>query len=1082
MALIVISLFTSAVPTLDAWTLYLVNNGNEYTYESGPHPSGAKARTDYTNVYGSPNVLPMAMFAVGGTTDEKSNVYAPISTNEEYDCLGVFVSPPLDGYQTIATTNTFTFAAKAGGYMASYKPAVEVNVAFSCQLYLWRESWEDTKYLAISPRANEWIIKDNPFSSSMAWDGDAVVKVYEAGSAIDYANFTTPEVFMNAKSGASDTAVDAGGMNGILYINRGDRLVIEPQAYLTDQLTAEGAPESVTLYYNKSDTYLTSSDVAQLEFVPHIYRFVDTLGAEITETIGSVPPHTGSPDGNVVTRVIYGGMFSTVTAVSEIRFEGWPSISADDSVIEQWKNSFIRFQVPNITGTVKTSVYVADRGTTTQTQYLRFLPQISSWTFTGPGGLEVQEPIGANWHYDDDIATFTATVYGAGFMYNSLISFDHGGITCDNYNYDQIPGTLTCRVAVGLSAGDGQNYMRVKSAEDGIFSVRGESPDENSAEVVIAPRPIIDYFSPQMRAGGVISSITVLGSNFDSNTHAKFIIPGEEYGGIAVEQITVVSVGKLELWTNIMSTATASKNWRLILWKDNGGYADSVIDAASKLEVSEIMNITAMNISGSRPNNHIGQNASGVTVRVYGSGFETNAVDAWFGEDVDGDSVTVTAVDTYGDRVDISVTVDSNCPTGLWDLHLENENNGSSFVLLSSVTVNPMPQISTITLPVFKQMGERAQVEFNITGQDFVEEYMEFNFIYNSIPLENDEIKALLISTAGASEINATVQVYDGCTTGDVDFRVTNKDQGRSNLIEDAFRINKRPVFTSLSQTSLGQGVSGTSIKAYGSNFQNGCYLDFGNGISTTSYSFITSTAILVTVDVDDYAVTGFRDVTIYNPDEGYDTRESYLNVTNRPEVDYITPDIRAVGVTGSTITVLGNGAYFQSGIEVWFSTSGVTGYPKEPRVGTGTIYMSGNPASILELRNITIAADAPVGNYYIVTQNPDDGFAISNTAVLEISPQPTLDSELVVNGSAITNQLGKGASEIILKIYGGGFESGLGEDDIYFGVRDSSITIQSVSWKASSRIEVTVSIATNTLIGGCSVQITNPESGGSVT
>ena len=73
---------------------------------------------------------------------------------------------------------------------------------------------------------------------------------------------------------------------------------------------------------------------------------------------------------------------------------------------------------------------------------------------------------------------------------------------------------------------------------------------------------------------------------------------------------------------------------------------------------------------------------------------------------------------------------------------------------------------------------------------------------------------------------------------------------------------------------------------------------------------------------------------------------------------------------------------------------------------------------------------------------------------------------------------MGQNSTEKVLKITGSGFESGISESDINFGVKSGSITIESVSWKSSTLIEVTVNVTTHCLTGDTTVYVENPLNG----
>ena len=219
----------------------------------------------------------------------------------------------------------------------------------------------------------------------------------------------------------------------------------------------------------------------------------------------------------------------------------------------------------------------------------------------------------------------------------------------------------------------------------------------------------------------------------------------------------------------------------------------------------------------------------------------------------------------------------------------------------------------------------------------------------NVISLRSSQIDAVNISTYTnqASSFTTTVTVYNGCPTGGINFQVMNADQGESNIIYSTFTVGNAPTFISLSTTSanlnstslsLGQGAT-QQIYVFGSGFQStntvslssfksSTTIDFGNLVSTTAYTYFGPSSFTITVKVDPNATLGGSVLTITNPDGGYCTQSGYFSVIHTPDVDHISPSIISAGISFTTVTVYGKGAYFEQGFQFWFSTS-ANGLPR---------------------------------------------------------------------------------------------------------------------------------------------------------
>ena len=112
---------------------------------------------------------------------------------------------------------------------------------------------------------------------------------------------------------------------------------------------------------------------------------------------------------------------------------------------------------------------------------------------------------------------------------------------------------------------------------------------------------------------------------------------------------------------------------------------------------------------------------------------------------------------------------------------------------------------------------------------------------------------------------------------------------------------------------------------------------------TTSSYGIFTSTCFSVWVNVNSNATVGTSNITITNPDGGYCTVTNGFSAVHTPDVQSVTvspggSNIISAGLVGyTTMTVVGKGAYFESGLKVWFSTSS-KGYPVDSNISTGTI------------------------------------------------------------------------------------------------------------------------------------------------
>ncbi|NCO52567.1 MAG: hypothetical protein GW875_10770, partial [Deltaproteobacteria bacterium] len=717
-------------------------------------------------------------------------------------------------------------------------------------------------------------------------------------------------------------------------------------------------------------------------------------------------------------------------------------------------------------------------------------PDQGEWTV--PGAITINpKPTFSSIQYEGSLTSIgqgatgsTLTIWGANLVDGAEIDF---GLGVTEKTYEFITSTaIRLTLDVDAAATVGQRNVTVTNPD------LGYATKVNALNITHSPD--VDYLDPASRTYNITgATLTVYASGayfqttggdteveFSTNPSASWF-KDEAISGTAV----VLTASELELRNVSIANGALTGGRYIRVLNPDGGLHTSI---TTKFTVTADMSLDAggLTVLGSQTKYELGQNTADKVLSILGSGFESGiGVDnVSFGAKTS--SITVESVSwKSGTRIEVTVSVSTHCLTGKTTVQIENPVNGgivsrgdpNYFMIIEA------PRISTVTSPTVKEYGQRANTE-GYADKKFKLQGLGFNIdmgLYvggTQLTISNQEL------TASATEFWCDLIIPETFSTGLKDIQVINPDQGEWTL-SNAITINPKPTFTSVSygagQTAVGQGGEGLTVIVNGSGLQDGSYADFGVGITTQTYNYhIGGGSITYTVDVDAYATVGKRDVTVWNPDLGYATKASGLEVTHSPDVSFISPDVRAQGMTGSTITVYGSGAYFRTGCEVWFSTSS-DGEPAEPKVGTGTIYMSGSPASTLELQNTTIAADAPVGDYYIGTRNRDGGKAVSLASVLEIKAGATLTEDgLTVVGSATgyEKQLGQNTSDKTLKLTGTNFESGIGAANVSFGVKDSSITVQSVSWKSGGLIEALVNISTNCLTGNTTVWVTNPESG----
>jgi alpha-tubulin suppressor-like RCC1 family protein len=112
---------------------------------------------------------------------------------------------------------------------------------------------------------------------------------------------------------------------------------------------------------------------------------------------------------------------------------------------------------------------------------------------------------------------------------------------------------------------------------------------------------------------------------------------------------------------------------------------------------------------------------------------------------------------------------------------------------------------------------------------------------------------------------------------------------------------------TSTSPASRPQGIKSTVVRVNGTAFVSGATVTFsGTGISVTNVSFVSSTALDVTIDITAVAATGVRDVTVTNPDASTGTGIGIFTVTT-PSITIVVSSLGYTDLARDTTVPYGS-------------------------------------------------------------------------------------------------------------------------------------------------------------------------------
>ncbi len=266
------------------------------------------------------------------------------------------------------------------------------------------------------------------------------------------------------------------------------------------------------------------------------------------------------------------------------------------------------------------------------------------------------------------------------------------------------------------------------------------------------------------------------------------------------------------------------------------------------------------------------------------------------------------------------------------------------------------------------------------------------------------------------------------------------------------------PVVTAVSPSSGNQEDTGLSLTIDGSNFQDSATVTFsGTGITvlTVPATFHSASQLEISVDIDLAASTGWRNVTVDNPDGQWGTGLNKFQVLAAgqdpaPIITAVIPNQVQQGETNRQIVIQGQN--FGNPPTVTFSNGGIT--------RNSTTYV--NPSQVQV--NITVSGSAPTGAGTIRLTNPDAQMDEATFSVVAIAPDI---SQLNPNNGNSNKQ------NLTVTITGSGFLNGINAT-----TSGSPLTIDKVNWISSTQMTVRVDCGYSAYGDDRQIILTNPGGG----
>jgi len=266
------------------------------------------------------------------------------------------------------------------------------------------------------------------------------------------------------------------------------------------------------------------------------------------------------------------------------------------------------------------------------------------------------------------------------------------------------------------------------------------------------------------------------------------------------------------------------------------------------------------------------------------------------------------------------------------------------------------------------------------------------------------------------------------------------------------------PVVTSVTPNYGNQGDTNLSLTIDGSYFQDSATVIFsGTGITvlTVPATFNGSTQLVIDVNIGGAASTGWRNVSVNNPDGLSGTGENIFQVLSAgqdpaPAINQVIPDSALQGVVDLPISIQGQN--FQPGIQTTFSNPGIT-------------ITSGQYINDTELQGtISVDGGASTGMGTVRVTNPDNQWDEVPFKVVAVVP----NIAQINPNNADSNQ-----QNVWVTITGSGFLSGIQATS-----SGSPLTIDLVAWDSATQVRVRVDCGFSLFGADRQIILTNPGGG----
>jgi hypothetical protein len=562
-------------------------------------------------------------------------------------------------------------------------------------------------------------------------------------------------------------------------------------------------------------------------------------------------------------------------------------------------------------------------------------------------------------------ANMDVQITGMNFVPGAMVSFNGGGITVNSASVDLTLQRIYANISIDPSAG-------LTARNVTVTNPGGVSTTLPSAFTVIGPPTVISISPSSANIGVTGFNVTVLGSNFTSQSQISF--------GAGVNVLSTVFVNSARMDVTISIDSTAALGLRDVTVTNPG----NVVGVGSNLfTVLEGLSVTS--VYPDRANR-----GATLSVSIFGRGFNPSITTS----DVNfGSGITVNSVGYVSENELLAnISIGGTAALGLRDLSVAvdgvtSRGKGLFEVLGAPVVISATPA-----------QGSRGATMMSVVigGSNFVDGA--------SVELGGG-IAVHSATVNSSSRITALISISPSAALGTRNVTVTNPG-GVSNVGSNLFQVIDLPSITPpLLPNSGSSGASATADSAFtvlravpevlsanpsagskgatldvqimGNHFESGAAVSFsGAGITVNSVAFVDSNTLLVNITIASNASSGLRNVTVTNPDGQSDTGIGIFSVGSDLTISSVSPTSASPG-SKLDVTIAGTG--FLSGITISFgagiTTNSVT-YISSRRI---RVNITISPTAVQGARDVTVAN--PGG----VSATLSGGFTVTGSATLDV-------------------------------------------------------------------------------------------------